>query len=278
MTQEACYLTLKLAHQLYGKSPEGLAESERRRVSRVAARQQEIERCILASPGAGSVLLPAASVEACLKDIADRYADEAGFEADLRRAGLDVEGLRAAIERDLKVEAVLEQAAAAAPAVTDTEVEIFYLQHRERFKKPETRVLRHILVTINEALAGNGREAALAKAEAIRARLEKAVGRFGEQALKHSECPTAMNGGLLGRVARGQLYPEIEAAAFALAAGELSAVVESPLGFHVLFCDGIHPETQLPLAEVSARVRDYLGQERRAAFQKSWIAGLVGRS
>jgi peptidyl-prolyl cis-trans isomerase C len=268
------YLTLKLAHELYGKSPDSLDDSERKRVSTIAARQHEIEQRILGSTKGALVVLPEASIEACVKDIRDRYPDEPEFEADLGRAGLDTESLRAAIERDLKVEAVLEQVAATTPPVSETEIEIFYLQHLDRFKKPETRSLRHILITINDDMAGSTRDAAQAKIELIRERLLKDKSRFSEQALKHSECPTAMNGGLLGKVPRGKLYPEVDAVAFELAAGEVSAVVESELGFHIVLCDAVENETQVPLADVSERVRDHLASTRHAAAQKAWIAGL----
>jgi nitrogen fixation protein NifM len=268
------YLTLKLAHEIYHKGPTELDESERKRVGGIAARQQQIEERILGSANAALVLLPAASVEACLKDIQDRYPDEPEFEADLARNGLTVEALLEAIERDLKVEAVLERVAAGAPPVSDTEVEIFYLQHRERFTRPETRTLRHILVTVNDEVPGSTRAAAAAKIEAIRERLLKDIGRYSEQALKHSECPTAMNGGLLGKVPRGKLFPEVEAVAFELAPGELSGVIESPLGFHVVLCDAVEPEALVPLAEVCEKVREHLATGRRAAAQKAWIAGL----
>jgi peptidyl-prolyl cis-trans isomerase C len=268
------YLQLKLARELYGKAPDALDESERKRVTAVAARQQEIEQRILGSANAALVVLPEASIEACIKDIRDRYPDEPEFEADLARAGLDADSLREAIERDLKVEAVLEQVAAATPVVSETEVEIFYLQHLDRFKKPETRSLRHILVTINDDMAGSTRAAALAKIEALRERLLKDIGRFSEQALKHSECPTAMNGGLLGKVPRGKLYAEVEAVAFDLAAGELSTVVESELGFHIVLCDAVEAGSQVPLADVRERVREHLAGARHAAAQKAWIASL----
>jgi peptidyl-prolyl cis-trans isomerase C len=274
MTGEAAYLMLKLSHQIYQKSPEGLGEEERRHVAVVAARQREIEQRILASSAAAQVVLPEASIEACLSDIRDRYPDTADFEADLVRNQLAPESLRLAVERDLKVEAILEQVAAAAVTVSDTEVEIFYLQHRERFLRPELRSLRHILVTVNEDSPGSTATVARARIDGIRERLVKDDSRFAEQALKHSECPTAMNGGLLGKVPRGKLYPEVEAVAFGLAPGELSAVIESPLGFHVVLCDSIEAELLLPLAEVAARIREHLTASRRAAAQKAWIANL----
>lgn len=268
------YLALKLAERLYHKPLEALAADELKRVGSVAAQQQEIETLILSTTEAGSVILPAASIEACLAEIRGRYASEEDFRADLERIGLDAAALRQAVERDMAVEAVLEKVGARAAAVSDTEVEIFWFMHKDRFRRAETRELRHILITINEQLAGNERDAARDKIDAIRERLLKNPERFAEQALKHSECPTAMNGGVLGRVPRGQLYAELEAAAFAMAENTLSEPVESELGWHLIRCDAIHAERQSQLAEVRQTIRDHLEQQRRGMCQKSWINAL----
>jgi nitrogen fixation protein NifM len=272
------YLALKLAERLFKKPLEALADDEMQRVSSVVAQQQEIETLILNTAEAGSVILPPASVEVCLAEIRERYESDEDYRADLERIGLDTAGLRAAVERDMVVEAVLEKVGARAAAVSDTDVEIFWFMHRERFRRAETRVLRHILITINEQLAGNEREAARRKIEAIRARLLKNPERFAEQALKHSECPTAMNGGLLGSVPRSQLYPELEAVAFALGEAELSEPVESELGWHLILCEAIHPERLSQLDEVRRTIRDHLEQQRRGMCQKSWINSLRRQS
>jgi nitrogen fixation protein NifM len=268
------YLTLKLAQQLYAKSPDGLAPAERERVADVARRQTEIEQRILSTVEASGAVVPPASVEGALAEIRGRYGSDDDYRADLERVGLDPGALRDAIARDLKVEAVLEQVAGRMPPVSDTDVEIFYLQHTERFRKPETRTLRHILLTINDDITHGDRATAYARIGEIHARLEREPARFAEQALKHSECPTAMNGGLLGNVPRGKLYAEVEEVAFALGAGELSGIIESPMGFHVVLCDAIEPERSVPLDEARERIREHLAQGRRIAFQKNWIAGL----
>jgi len=268
------YLSLKLAAKLFAKPLEALAAEELRRVKSVAAKQREIETLILTTPEAASVVLPETSIGASLGEIRSRYGSDDDYHADIERIGLDAASLRQAVERDMRVEAVLEKVGARAAAVSDTEVEIFWFMHKDRFRRAETRVLRHILVTINEALAGNERPAARASVDTIRARLLKDPERFAEQALKHSECPTAMNGGLLGSVPRGQLYPELEAAAFALPEASLSEAVESELGFHLIRCETINPAQQLPFDEVRKTIRRHLEQQRRSLCQKSWINAL----
>jgi peptidyl-prolyl cis-trans isomerase C len=268
------YRSLKLAAQMFGQPLEALAPAERRRVDRAAARQHDIEALILATPEAAAVLLPEASIDASLAEIRSRYESDEDYYADLERIGLDALALRQAVSRDLVVEAVLEKVAAQSASVSETDVEIFWRMHRQRFRRAETRLLRHILVTINDDLTDNQRQAARSRIDAIRTRLVKEPPRFAEQALKHSECPTAINGGLLGQVPRGQLYPELDAAAFALDEASLSEVVESELGYHLICCERIQPERLLSFAEARPTIRERLEQDQHGRCQKAWIEAL----
>ncbi|MBV5337605.1 MAG: peptidyl-prolyl cis-trans isomerase, partial [Deltaproteobacteria bacterium] len=70
------------------------------------------------------------------------------------------------------------------------------------------------------------------------------------------------------------LFPELEPVAFALPLGELSEVVESPIGFHILHCVAIEEGGVLPLAGVREKIRTYLMDSRRRSSQKAWIASL----
>jgi len=103
------------------------------------------------------------------------------------------------------------------------------------------------LVTLNDDLPDNTRPVAQSRIEAIAARLARDPKRFEEQAMKHSECPSALQGGLLGEVPRGQLYPELDAALFLMQEGEVSAILESPMGLHLLRCESITPAAVLTL-------------------------------
>ena len=272
------YLSLKLAAKLFGRPLEKLGPDELRRVRIVAAKQLEIETLILTTPQAAQVILPETSINASLMEIRDRYGSEEEYLADLDRVGLDAISLRHAIERGMVVEAVLDKVAARAATVSVTEAEIFWFMNKARFRRAETRVLRHILVTINDHLAGSERQASRDKIDAIRVRLIKEPQRFAEQALKHSECPTAMNGGLLGTLARGRLYPELETVTFALTEAALSEVVESELGYHLILCDTIHPEREMKFHEAEKTIQAHLEQQRRSICQKTWINSLCGHA
>ena len=271
------YLALKIAQAMFSKSLDALTATERQRVDTIVARQGDIEQRILATPEAASVALTPASIDAAWQEIRARYASDEAFEAALGDAGLARAGLRAAIERSLRVDAVLERVGGAVE-VSETDVELFYLIHHARFVRPERRTVRHILITINDDFKGNRRANARWRIDNVLRRAQKAPERFAELAKRHSECPTALNGGLVGTVRRGMLYAELDRAAFSLEAGQISPIVESENGFHIVQCVAIEPAGLLSLTEVAARIRQSLAETKRQSVQKNWIETLIGRA
>lgn len=268
------YLELKTAQSLFGKAPVELAEDERAKVRSLADRQFGLEARVLNAPEARDAMVPQVSLQAAFEEIRKRYPEEEEFIADLARNGLDPDSFLAALERELRVEAILEKVGARATQVAEIDVDLYYHYHPDQFRRPETRRTRHILVTVSPEMPDNTAEAARARIEAVAARLAKDPKRFEEQALKHSECPTAMQGGVLGDVPHGQLYPELDAALFAMQAGQLSGVLESPLGFHLLLCEAITPERVLSLNQARAPIREMLEQRRKRICQQAWIKQL----
>ena len=271
------YLALKLSQAMFHKTPDSLEPEERQRVEKVVVRQVEIERRILSAPEAVGVVLPQCSMDEAFDEVRSRYESEAAFDRAIERAGLDRDRLRASIERSLRVDAVLDRVSSAA-AINDTEIELFYLLHRERFVQPERRTLRHILVTINDSLKGNQRATARRRIDNVVRQLLKSPERFEELATRFSECTTALNGGLIGTVQTGQLYPELEKEAFKLAVGQISRVVESEMGFHILQCVAIEPISNLTLDQASAKIREHLEESKRKALQKEWVESLLAKS
>lgn len=267
------YLQLKLAWELFQTAPANLDDTQRSRVTEVVTRQYAIEQLILASNEAAQVVVPPATLASRLAEIRTRYNDGESMAHDLAVSGLDEAGLEAAVARDLRIEAVLERIAATAEPVSAVDAEIFYRMHPEAFDRPETRRLRHILITFDTR---KQRAQAKETLENLRPTLTT-VDAFAAAALRHSQCPTAMEGGQLGVVKRKQLYPELEPGAFALATGEVSAVLESPIGLHLLYCEEVLPFGLLPFDEVRERVIEHLQDKRQQTAQKDWIKQLRNR-
>ncbi len=269
------YLALKAAHKLYGKGPDHLQPEEFQRVRKMARQQHDLEARVLVATEARDAVVPPSMLAAAMDEIRGRYPDEDDFIEDLARNGLDKAGFAKAMERELKVEAILEKVGTRAARVSDVEVEIYYRYHPDQFRRPETRSARHILVTINETVDENTRSAARTRIEEVAARLAKEPQRFEEQALKHSECPTALDGGKLGELPRGKLFPELDRALFELKAGEVSGVLESELGFHVLRCDAINEAGVLGFAQAKPHIRKLMEQKRKRVCQQAWLKPLL---
>lgn len=261
------YLALKLSWEFFHKAPDTLSEVERGQLTGLAQRQDKIEQRILVSPEAASVVIPAQTLATRLGEIRQRYAGDDEFVRDLARIGLTQAELAQSVERDLRVEAVLERVASAAPRVTEVDAEIYYRLHPEAFERPEMRMLRHILVTFDNP---QQRANATTLLEGLHHSVQD-IAAFAKAALRHSQCPTAVDGGKLGSIKRGQLFPELEPAAFALAEGEISSVLASPIGLHIIMCEAINPGETLSFAAARERIIERLGDQRRQKLQREWI-------
>jgi parvulin-like peptidyl-prolyl isomerase len=127
------------------------------------------------------------------------------------------------------------------------------------------------LITINDDYPENSRERAMQRINA----LHNECGNDGSQlkalAQCHSECPSAMKDGLIGRVKQGQLYPQLDAALFAMAEGAVSEVIESEIGLHLLYCEQVHAATTLPFYEVKEKIAGILEQKKRSSLLKQWL-------
>lgn len=280
------YHLLRAATERFQCNIPALDASQRAAAEAQARQTFALEELVLGSEEAADITIPAASVQQSLDAVAGCFDDPAEFEADLTRNGLDPEGLRAALRRELTFDALMQRIGSRHAEVTDTDVRLFYELHAERFQAPERRSARHILITVNPDYAENTRDAARARADALAARLsaetddsedDNPVQHFARLAQRHSECPTAMEHGKLGDIAPGQLYPEVDAALFALDQGAVSAPVESEMGFHILLCERIEPARTLPFAQVEDRIRAALAKRRRREAQRAWIAELKER-
>jgi len=278
------YHLLRAATERFQSNLAALDDTRRDTVQQQADQTFALEELVLGSDEAADIVIAESTVEHSFAEVAQRFEDPDELDADLARNGLDAASLKLALRRELTFDAVMQRVGSRHAEVSDTDARLFYELHQERFETPERRTARHILVTVNDDYADNTRDAARARADQIAARLNgeprgagDLVQRFARLARRHSECPTAMEGGKLGDVARGQLYPAVDAALFALPAGGVSAPVESELGFHVLLCERIEPARTLPFARVRDRVRQALTKRRRRAAQRAWIGELRQR-
>ncbi len=268
------YNLLRAALTLFKKSPAELAEAELSQAKTQALNEFRIESRVLNTPEAAAVIITEQELQQAYREIRDRYDDEAAFFSDLEKNQLNKASLQAALHRQCKVNTVLELVASRAPAISDVDIGIYYHLHAEQFHLPERREACHIFISINPDYAENTHETALLRAQELADKLRKKPHKFADLALRHSECPTALQGGVLGTVPRGTLYPELDAVLFNLKSGEVSDVVKSEIGFHVLLCKAIQRSETLSLAKATPKIRQLMQERARRTCQRAWLAGL----
>lgn len=268
------YILLRAALALFKKTPAELTSQQLAQAQTQARNEYLLEQKVLSSPQALLVIIPASEVDHAYHEIKSRYVDEATFLAALTANHLTVDSLRDALYRQVKVNTVLECVAVNSGQVSDTEVELFYQANLPKFSRPEQREVCHILISINPQYPENDRANALKRMQQIQILLQQDVAQFAALALKHSECPTALQGGTLGTVERGKLYPALDAALFSLNADELSEIVESEMGFHILHCKQIHPADTLSLEQARTKIRELLQGRFQRQQQRQWLASL----
>jgi len=152
-------------------------------------------------------------------------------------------------------------------AITPQELQAYYNQHLDDYRVPEQVKVSHIL--IKTPLAGadgkidsKGVEEARKKAQDILNQL-KAGAKFEDLAKKYSEDPgSGKQGGSLGWMGRGRTVPEFEKTAFSLPKGQLSGLVQSSYGYHIIRIDDKQQAHVKPLAEVKDQIEPVLKQQK----------------
>ncbi len=268
---EINYAKLRVSLELFQRPPASLNEEEYQQMLQQVNRESAISHRVLASEEAVEVVVPESAVHRAFQALRKRYDTEEAFDRALQANELDREGLHRALEHELRVEAVLEKVLAKDAAVSDEEVEIYYYQHLERFELPETRTARHILITINDDYAENGPDQARQRINTLASQLKNSPSEFKSLAQRHSECPTAMHEGLLGRIKPGQLYPELDGELFRLKQGEISTILHSPVGLHLLQCETIHPAERLTFEKVREKLHEHLENKKRKHLLQTWL-------
>ena len=135
--------------------------------------------------------------------------------------------------------------------VSDAEVQKLYESRASQYQVPEERRASHILIAVPSDAKEAVRQAARKKAEAILAEVRKSPQRFAELAKKYSQDPgSAEKGGDLGLFGRGMMVKPFEDAAFGMKEGEISGIVESEFGYHIIKLTGIQPARSRSLDEV----------------------------
>lgn len=262
---------LALAH--FSTLPWQLSTEQLPELERQLARKLALEELVLASELAAQVQVTPQMVNQARSQLVSQYGSEAALLQIQQQAAMSDAELLQALSHELRVNEVLTLCSAGLQPMSDSEARRYYLDHPRRFLRPERREVRHILITTEDDNPDSEPEVQ-ARLLGLREILLAEPHQFGELALRHSECPTAMERGRIGVVTPGQLYPELDSCLFALPLGALSQVLRSPMGLHLIQCLDIQEAAPIPMDEALPKIIEQHLLQARQQHQRRWLKSL----
>jgi len=226
---------------------------------------------------ARSVTVADDEVDERLKRMQSQFPNEEDFRKALEARGMSLERLRADARADLTISTMLESEVATAAAVTDEEVRAFYEKNPEKFQKGEAVRASHILILADEKADEATKKKARAQIDAILKRA-RAGEDFATLAQAHSQDGSAAQGGDLDFFTRGRMVPPFEQAAFGLKTGEISDVVTTQFGYHIIKATDRRGAEAVPLERVSPQVKQLLTNQKKQERADAFVASLKQKS
>jgi len=162
-----------------------------------------------------------------------RFPSPDAYDKALKASGLSEKDLKEFARREIYINNLIEKEIASKATASDEDARKFYDENKDKFKHDESVKASHILIGVDPKASVDDKKKAREKADAILKRV-KGGEDFAEVAKKESSCPSSAQGGDLGYFSKGQMVPAFENAAFSLKPGEMSDVVETQFGYHII--------------------------------------------
>jgi peptidyl-prolyl cis-trans isomerase D len=188
------------------------------------------------------------------KIAAEQFVDKVKIDAQAAQKFYDENKAHFAVPEQVRAEYVVLSldALLSQVAVSDAEIKAWYDGHKDRYEQSEERRASHILIVTN---GDADKEKAKAKAEEVLKEVQKSPGRFAELAKQYSQDPgSAQKGGDLGFFGHGMMVKAFEDIVFKQKEGEISGLVQSDFGYHIIKVTGIKPGHLRPLEEVRSEI------------------------
>ena len=200
-------------------------------------------------------------VHAEISKLRRQFPREEDFKASLEKLDLSREAVQSQIKREMAIQALIDSRFSAKTTVKESEALDYYKNHLDAYIQPVQVRLSHILIKLGTLVNRSGNTSAQTKVEDIYRRILQGED-FALLARESDDNKSSTIGGDLGYFTPGQLGKPMEAAAFSLAVGQVSTIIEDRFGYHILKVTERRPEAVLPFEDVRERISTQLRRER----------------
>jgi peptidyl-prolyl cis-trans isomerase SurA len=195
------------------------------------------------------------------------------WEQMLKSRGLTLASYREQVREGLLIAKVVNAEVRSRLVVTDTELQAAYQEQREQYRIPGELTVSHILFLVDSDASSDGETQARQKAAMVLRQLRNG-GDFAALARRYSEGPSAERGGVLGTFRSGELLPAFEQAAARLQVGEISDIIQTRAGLHIIRVEDRQAGGYRSFADVQETIKTELLESKTEQKYREWLETL----
>ena len=201
-------------------------------------------------------------VQQVIGDVRSQFISEDAFVKTLAVEGYTLESYNTHISRMVASRKYLDQLGMAANEISDEAIHDFYVNNPDKFNMPDMAHTRHILLKTTPAMSEADKKSIRSKTAEIQQRLKQGED-FAELAKQFSEDSSASRGGDLGYLPKGAMVGPFDDKVFSLQAGEISGIVETQFGYHIIQVLEKQPAGKVTEEQAKNQIRAYLQQQKK---------------
>ena len=212
-------------------------------------------------------------IERAVDELKTRLGSTSSFNRYLKDAQSTEEDLRKRIERGLIIRRLLHREVLREIKISESEMQFFYQKHPEFFMNPPRVRARHIMVAVPADATEEQRTAALAQIQQIQKKLQQGSA-FSVLALEYSDGPSKYRGGDLGFFSHNEVLSPIAEAAFSMQPGEISDIITTRHGLHLVQTIEQKPSSQMAYKNTRDKIERTLRRNKEKAAVDAYLAKL----
>jgi len=219
------------------------------------------------------IVVADSEVDKAVLEMTQRVGGDEKLIGILTKQGLTLDQFRASVKAGKQLDQLVNRVTSGEQECSEEELRAYYEEHAERYSTPDQVQVRHIMM---KPASDREEDKATTRSLLLSLRHKAMEGEdFSGLAEAHSECPSGKEaGGSLGWIARGTTLPEFDNIVFGMDIGEISDVVETPIGFHIIEKTDEDMGEPMTFDEVKERIRELLIHERKGKALSAYVAKL----
>lgn len=271
-----------LMSDLKGRSLQFLAEMKRRnqpvdednihKIEKEILNEMIEERLMLQFANNNNIKISDEDIKIAIEDVKkqNNFTDEM-LEKALKNDKVTINDYRERLKEQMIITKVINYEVKSNIHIEENEIKKYYEEHRDEFKTPEEVRVRHMVFMYSKEEKDSSKEEVIRKKAADILNKIREGEDFAKLASIYSEDLSAKSGGDLGYFSRGKMIKDFEDAAFILKKGEVSDVIRTPYGFHIIKCEDKKEAGFRPAEEVSGEIEKSIFLEKMKSLKNIWM-------